>query len=822
MNTSSFLVRDIKNILLLAVAILINQFSFAIQVTPEAAAGGVVKGKIVSKSNGQPIEYANVVLYSLPDSTLQTGAISAADGSFLIADVAKGSYYIVANFIGFYRKSVEGIEISGAKKVFDAGMIQLEVAAENLAEVAIVDERNPVEYHIDKKVVNISKKLDAAGGSVANALENTPSIQVDMEGNVSLRGSANYTVLIDGKPTAMSSSDALKQIPASIVENVEIITNPSAKYDPEGTSGIINIVMKKNVQKASNGIINLSAGTYHKYSGDFSLNYYSKKVNFFLNGDYSNSHSYPFSKMEAWKKFQDTTYTTTQEIDRNQVFDPYSITAGMDWNINPKNSFTAKYQFGHWGMDLKMDGKTKEVMGDNLSTNYKSSFSNLLTSGFYHTGTLTFDHDFEKKNHDIVMALVESTWNGENITDVNEKVTDSEYINSSWANHHKSTRNDENVTLYFKTDYTLPLTEKSKMEAGVQIDAKLVESDYKMELQDFTTQDWQIPAGGLQNMSFSENIYAVYSTYSGEWKKINYMAGLRAEYFSRNLKMPDEQIEYPLEQFSLFPTLHLSRQLKKGRQLQASYSRRVNRPREWTLNPFPVYSDSYVSQMGNPYLKPEFTDSYELNLMQRVKPGFLSLEMFYRQTNDAFNRTLTMDSTGLVLIETRNMGKNFAYGLEFSTNLGLVKWLNIYASANLFSYNVSSSDLADVAERQSINSDFVLNATFKINDKTRIQLVGFYNAPRLTSQGNQFSMYGANLSIARDFMKKKLHLTLTMRDLFYTMNFGFITDVENLYSEFNYRSEYPVIILQASYKINDYKRRQDANVSDQNFGGGIM
>jgi outer membrane receptor protein involved in Fe transport len=783
---------------------------------------GVLQGKVVAKNTKLPIEYAQVVLYQLPDSVLVTGSITGIDGAFLLPDIQAGDYYVVVSFIGFDSKKISNIQFSTNQKIVNLGVVELNESLTDLAVVEIVDEKNLIQYQIDKKVVNVSKKLDAAGGSVANALENTPSIQVDMEGNVSLRGSSNFTVLIDGKPSALSGSDALKQIPASIVENVEIITNPSAKYNPEGTSGIINIVMKKNAQKTSNGIINLSAGTYNKYSGDFSFNYYSKKMNFFMNGNYSSMHSYPFSSLDAWKLFQDTVYYTSQNVERNQVFDPYSISIGFDFTINSKNSLTAKYQFGHWGMDLNMKAKTTESIKDPVLNFYNLSLSSMLISGFYHTGTINFNHDFKKKDHDLVTSLVVSNWQGVNSTDVNELVTNNNFDRYFFANHHVNSQNDENISVFFKTDYTLPISENRNLEAGLQIDSKIVNSEYKIEFEDFATKIWSIPSGGIQNMVFNQDIYSAYVTSSGKIKGIRYLVGLRAEYMLRNLKMPLDNMEYPLNQFNFFPTLHLSRQLKKDRQLQASYSRRVNRPREWSLNPFPVYSDSYISQIGNPNLKPEFTDSYELNFMQHIKKGFFAIEMFYRQTNDAFNQTLTMDTLGIILVETKNMGKNYAYGLEFSTNLSLAKWFNFYMSANLFSYNINLEEANVNIERQSINSDFSANATFKIDDRTRVQLVGFYNAPRLTSQGNQFAMYGANLSVGRDFLKKKLQLTLSIRDVFYSMNYGFITDLPNLYSEFNYRSEYPVIMLQVSYKINDYKRRMDVENTEQNFGGGIM
>lgn len=793
------------------------------EVNPDLAFKGIVKGKIESKSARIPVEYANVVIYSLPDSAMVTGTITSSDGSFSISDLKIGSYYLVANFIGFRKKIYDGIIITPENRVVDCGVIFMEESSTELQTVEISSEKNPVVYQIDKKVVNVAKKMDAAGGSVANALENTPSIQVDMEGNVSLRGSSNFTVLIDGKPTSLSGSDALKQIPASMVENVEIITNPSAKYDPDGTSGIINVIMKKNTTKSSNGIVNLSASTYNKYSGDFNFNYFSKKVNFFVNGNYTNSKSLPFSTMDAYKTYNDTTYHTTQEISRNQNFDPYSIGAGFDWTIDSNNSFSVKYDFGHWGMFLNMDAKTVETNNKTVATSYINALSILETSGMYHVGSLTYDHNFDKKGHEMVGSFSVNTWDGGNYTNVDERLTDSEFLNPTYIDHHISDQSVRNVNLELKLDYMKPISDKSKFEAGYEGSYLDQKTNYWIKFKDFATQGWVSPTTGFTDMNFIQNIQALYVTYSGELKGFQYLAGLRGEYMKRNLEFPEPYLAFPLTQYSLFPTFHLTKQMKKGKQLQFSYSRRVNRPREWVLNPFPVYSDSYVSQLGNPYLKPEFTDSYELNLLQRMKMGFVSVEGFFRQTNDAFNRTLTLDTTGILLISTTNMDKSFAYGAEVAANLNPTLWLNIYASANLYSLNIQGDEVTTIGRVSSINSDFALNATFKLKQGIRMQVVGFYNAPQLTSQGRQHEMMGANFSVSKDFFKQKINILLSFRDVFYTQRYGFITETEFVKSTFSYRTEYPVITLRLSYKINDYKRRADKAGETPGFqGGGMM
>jgi outer membrane receptor protein involved in Fe transport len=339
---------------------------------------------------------------------------------------------------------------------------------------------------------------------------------------------------------------------------------------------------------------------------------------------------------------------------------------------------------------------------------------------------------------------------------------------------------------------------------------------------DFSNDTWIHPLPD-HTMTLTQQIDAAYLTYSGSFKKINFLLGMRTERMDRNVEVDASLDNYRLVQFNVFPSAHITRQFKKGRQVQLSYSRRVNRPREWELYPFPMYSDSYFTQSGNPYLRPEFTDSYELNLMQRTKIGFVALEGFYRQTNDAFTRVFDMDTaTGYLYFTTQNLGRNYAGGVELSSNLTLAKWWNLYASVNVYNYTVEGDNVNTLGKTSTINSDFMVNSTFKLKKEYRIQLVGFYNSPKVTAQGSQIAMYGANLSINKSFMNRRLILTLSGQNIFNTVKFGLTTETEYLQSEFTHRQEFPIIMLSVSYKINDYRRNQKLDSQQQNFGGGML
>ncbi len=377
-----------------------------------------------------------------------------------------------------------------------------------------------------------------------------------------------------------------------------------------------------------------------------------------------------------------------------------------------------------------------------------------------------------------------------------------------------------NQDFRFKSDYTRPLGEKSKLEFGIQTRYLVLDSDFSKYDQAYETDEWIEQTEFSNGMEFTRLIQSAYTTFSSEFKGIQYQFGIRGEYTDRLLHQITTGDDYTYNKFDYFPTVHLTKQLEKGQQLQASYSKRVNRPQPWNLNPFPIYSDSYISQAGNPDLIPEYTDSYELNYMKRLKIGFFAFEAYYRQTNNGFERTMDIGDDGIVVIATDNLNRNFAYGGEFSGNFKFNKWLNVYASANLYSYNIEGEIVSENAEVQSIKSDFTVNSTISFTKTTRLQLTGFYRAPTITSQGFRSEMYGMNAALSQDFFKRRLSVVLRARDVLQTMKFSFEAESPDLKTSFVYNMESPVIMLNISYKINNYKKRKEDPDAETNFGGG--
>jgi outer membrane receptor protein involved in Fe transport len=807
--------------LLISLLIGINLYSQPGSSAPKLnAEKGSIKGIVKENTNKAALEYANVKIYSLPDSVMVTGSITSPEGVFEIKDIPLGKYYLVAEFIGYKALTISNLEITKDQKIIDCGEIVLEASIEQLDEAVVTGEKNMVMYQIDKKVVNIGKKITASGGNLVDALENTPSIQVDAEGNVTLRGSSNFTVLIDGKPTALSGSDALKQIPASGVENIEIITNPSAKFDPDGSAGILNIIMKKDYKNGMNGMLNASVGSHWQYNGDFNLNFRREKYNFFVGGSYADRRRYPDVEIFNVMTIKDTVITAIQKTAREQLNKPKSLKAGLDLYLSKNTTLTLSGDYGFWGMDMLAPTTTFES-SNKYSDIFYTDYSNLIIGGDYINANFSLEQKLNDKGHKLLFGANYSNWDGSIESGNEHDTTDNQFVNVYSQDKYRTIQTNDENEFRGKIDYTYPINEKNTIEAGYQGRYKKVASGYSKENYLFASNFWNQDAQFDNTMDYTENIQSLYFTISGKLIGLDVKAGLRTEYSNRLLDVVASNENFKLEKFDLFPTLHISKKYGEKVQVQASYSRKINRPDEWDLYPVPIFSNANYKQLGNPELKPEYVDSYELNFMQYLKKGFYSIEGYYRQTNDPISEDISLDEgTRMVIVSSSNLEKNYAYGVELSGNLTFTKWFSVYASANVYSYTVSTRKGPIIDKRNSLNSDLVLNANFNISKSTRLQLTGFYNAPKVTSQGDQSEMYGVNTALRQEFLKKKLALTLRVNDVFQTMKFKFVADSETNSTNFTFKMDSPTVMFTVSYTLNNYKKRAGEEESEKEIGGG--
>ena len=792
-----------------------------LQRTPDLSAMskvGVVKGAIIDSTSTGAIEYATVGLYRQRDSSLVNGLVTDPSGVFTFKELPYGKYYLEANFIGYEKKKIFGITITPQKTSVDIGIIKLRPVITQIADVQVIAQNQRVEYKIDKKVVNVSQDIAAAGGTLVNVLENTPSVQVDVEGNVTLRGSENFQVLIDGKPSVIQGSEGLQQIPASAVTSVEIITSPSAKYDPDGAAGIINVIMKKQKNIGIGGVINASVGTRQKYTADFLLNFKGNKINFFVGGEYANQKNHNHGESENRTYGEDTnTYILTN---MKGVFSRRSLNfkSGLDYYVNNKATLSLSGAIANRNFSRDFRSKNYWFTTPSSLDSFYVEDNNSSDENRYYNLNLDYQKKYDENGHNLQVSVYYAYGKENEAEDNIIRSTNNRYevigLNPARS---RSRINHPETNLRFELDYTRPLR-SSKIEIGLQSRWDMDESHYIYEDYHPLGNEWIYNDTISNSLNYLDALQSAYSMFSGPLGKFEYQLGLRAEYDNRTLEQKTSSESFTYEKMHFFPSVHLSRKLSEAHQLQLSYTRRIQRPDERDLNPFKEFRGSNNVFYGDPGLKPEFTNSFELNYQYTFKKGFVSLETYYRWTLDKITRISGVDTLAgkQVFINTStNADKDNSLGVELMTNLNLTKWWQLNLTGNLYRYQLEG--LVDGSKVTSVTTSWRtnFNTSFKLGWDTRLQFTGFYNGPSNTLQGERKGFFVANLAVRKEFMKKQMSVSLNARDIFATGKFSFTSEGSAFYTYNKFKREAQVVTLNLTFRINNYRQAMQKGNEDQ-------
>ncbi len=773
------------------------------QTPPE---GGTIAGKVIDSKSEGAIEYANITLYTAHDSTLVTGGISNEEGKFRIDKIKPGEYYATIKFIGYKEQVKSGITISKENPFFKIGMINLDASAQNLNEVEILADKQQVVYKIDKKIVNPSQFLSAQGGSAVDILANTPSVTVDIEGNVSMRGSSNFMVLINGKPTPFEASDALAQIPASSIDNIEIITNPSAKYDPDGAAGIINIITKDEGKEGWDGIANASTNTLGSYSGDFLFNFTGENTRWYLGGgrsdrlrsaDYSNTSGTINSTGSG-----DTTHIK-QEGERDMNFFSNSIKAGLDYDLNKQNTVGLEMQVGMKGrnFDSKLDnsewstGETPTLSFANAKTTSEGEFAQATLSQRSQFG--------DNKEHQLESSFMYQRYKGDDKTDSDKK--DANGISIIKQNTNEEDKSNE---IRFKTDYTRPW-EKGKIEAGYQLRYDDEWSNYSANFDTIADN-----SAFYNENNFLRLINSAYATFSGETGQFGYQLGLRGEHTLRQLEDINGDLVSDINRMDWYPTLHLSYNLNDKQSFMTSYTRRIDRPRGHWLEPNTTWRDPNNVRTGNPNLLPQYVNSYEISYQLRFgQKNFLSTELFHRNVNDKIERTRSKYQDGVLQTSYENVGKDFSTGMELMLNYTITPWWSANLSGSIYDYRMEVDEAYSnsINATQSNNWQARLSNTFKPTQTLRFQFDAMYNGPSITATGTRSSMMFTSAAVKKSFFNRKLDAGISVMDIFNTAKMDNKSSGASYYSEYSFDMKSPVIQFSISYLFNNYKSEKKGN-----------
>jgi len=686
----------------------------------------------------------------------------------------------------------------------------------------VVADRDHVEYKIDKKIVNVSQDILGAGGSAVSVLENIPSVQVDIEGNVSLRGTENFQVLVDGRPSVIQGSDALQQIPASTIDQIEIITNPSAKYDPDGVGGIINVILKKQKQPGINGVVNASIGSGNKYSTDFLLNYRTKHVNVFGGLDLNYREWQMKGNSEYETHLEDTINYRNSEIKGKMNRRGYGIRAGLDYYLTDKTTFTLQGRYGYYGFGRDFTSR-RYIFTEPLTTNdYSRSSSISDRGGNYYRINLDFLHNFDNKGQKLEAMIYYSNRKTDDWDEQKDYITDENWnIVDDTPETIKSIEDEVDYELRLKADYTKPIGGEGRIEAGYQSRLNTENEVYTFLDYDYGTGDWIENDLFSSEVDFKRNIHAVYGIYSNVWGTFGYQLGLRGEYTDRKFENVESTEAHIIDRFDYFPSIHLSKSFTGEHQVIVSYSRRIDRPRGRELDPFPNYMDPYNIRIGNPVLEPEYIDSYELGYQKRLDKSFISVEGYYRINKNKITRIKILQDDGTFLHTYENLNRDFSLGAELMINLDITKWLLFNASTNLYNYRMEGNIESEDVVRESTNWDGRGNLTLKFKYDIRIQITGIYRGPTVTAQGEREGYFVTNAALRKDFFNKKLTTTLSVRDIFKGTRREMVSSGASFYSYEFFQRESPVVSLNITYLINNYKKQRNGRENGSDSEGGM-
>lgn len=726
-----------------------------------------ILGKLLDDQTGKPVEYASVALLKSTDSSVVTGMLSKGNGDFDFRNIAPGKYILKIYFIG-YETFFKPVTV---RQSSDVGNIRLKTTATALKGVEVVGEKPAFTMEIDKRVFNVDKNLASVGGTATDVLRQVPSVNVDIDGNVSVRN-GSPTIFIDGRPSTLT----LDQIPADAIQSVEVVTNPSAKYDAEGMSGILNIVLKKNRKAGINGLIQGGYTSTKSANAGVDLNARQGKINVFLNYSLRDRRS-PMKQHMFRKNIDGNNITYLDQYQDGEFGRRFQNgRLGFDWFIDNRNTITLSQgitagDFNNLNTQeiFDLNGNQERIQRGVGRNDNKHNFRNYATQ-------MGYKRTFAKEGQELTADVTYNRANSRNNNDYSLEYFDmaGQPSNTSASELRYGKGSGTTTYLTAQVDFVTPLSEKSKLEAGLRSNNRKFNNVLNTFGKDFSTGEFAYDSSLSNDYRYTEQINAAYVSYTGGYGNFGFQTGLRAEqsFYSgemRNIKGASYEIDYPI---SLFPSIFLSQKLKGDHELQLNYSRRIQRP--WFRDLLPnIEYNANSARRGNPTLTPEFTNSFELSYLKDFdrKVNVLA-SVYFRNTNNAITNfyvdtTLVLDGQErkVLLNYPINADRRNSYGAELTVRTQVTKGWDITTNVNLAQTSVSAQDLD--------NSGFIwfgkVNSNTKLPWNLTLQVTGEYESKQILPQGEEAPEYQIDLGLKKDFLKKKnLSVMVGLNDIFNT------------------------------------------------------
>jgi iron complex outermembrane receptor protein len=760
---------------------------------PGSAPSGRLSGRLSDPRNA-PVAYATVTLLRT-DGSVVNGSLSQENGSFSISSVPAGTFRLRISALGYMEKLIEDITLA-ENTSRDLGRILLQPSSYTLENVEIVGERPVMELSVDKKTFNVDKNITTAGGSASDVLQNVPSVSVDQDGNLSLRGKSNVTLLIDGKPATLLGSDAataLQSLPASAVQSVEVITNPSAKYDAQGMGGIINIVTKKDRQFGLNGSAGIGAGTRDKYNANLNLNLRNEKWNFFLNSNFrlNRNYTYVTTKRElpfydAESAYDDTLFRSYE--DNKRKFLSWFTTGGAEYTIDERNTITLTEQLNVMGFGNTGISDYRRTVADGMLAALQLRNTEMQVNTKSLSSALDYRHKFSRPQQELTANLTYALSSSARAQEYITRYYDGDEQLLLGPVHQRNPGDGSTGSLNGQVDLTTPfLSKNGKLESGV-----------KMQLYSFathTTPSVAIPGMPeavdstlLSSFDYTQDIYAAYASFSDRIGRISWQAGLRGEYAA--YKGSTEALggqTFSNDFLNLFPSAYLSYQLTKEQSAYLSYTRRVNRPGFMQLMPYVDLSNPQDTSIGNPGLIPEFINNTELSYNRRFEKGHTFLvSVYYQHTQNLIERYRHFYDDGTTFSQQRNLKSGSTYGLELTGKVQLLPIWDATTNFNFFRNRINGTNVDGILNNEGFSWFGKINTNIRLPQQFSLQFNGNYEAPKVAAQSTMQEIWWMDVALRKNILNNRGTLVFNVSDVFNTRKYTTLYDLP-LYRQSGYR-----------------------------------
>ena len=791
---------------------------------------GKITAKVVDAQTNETIPFASAMVINRKTKAVVKGVQTDANGNLLMPGLPNGVFSFKISYVGYQTMVRDSVSISDIQKEINLGTIKMKAAKGTvLKEVAITAQKSTMQLGIDKKVFSVDQSLVSEGGSASDLLQNVPSVQSDMDGNVSLRGSAGVKVLIDGKPSMIAGGNVaqiLQSIPASSIESVELITNPSAKYDAEGQSGIINIVLKKNKKLGLNGSLALSAGNRDNYNANTNLSFQNSKVNIY--GNYSYRYGNRLGSGYSNIQYLNPTFPTAfanQLTDSKSLEKGHNFKAGLDYYLTEKSilSFSG-------GFNIRDNERNELLSIDKLNTlknpleRSRRNNSNDGSGGSYDL-SLDFVQKFKKPKEELTFNFSFSDGTNDNYQDY---LTDVYFANGSEVNTLPVIQiNDgkgSNRSYNIQTDYTLPVGTTGKIEAGYRSQIRYAENNMFSSNFNHLSGLYDINFALTNEFNSKDQVHALYVSFQNQVKNFGYQLGLRAEDATLDTRLgmynKTGTLSYvpgKVDYTRLYPSIFLTQKFKGEQQLQVSYTRRVNRPRGWDTNPFLDVSDPLIWRQGNPNLMPEDVHAYELSYSKYWKKITFISTAYMRQTNDVIQRIRTeADENGVTIVTPQNLTRELSSGLELIGRFDVAQAWNFTGNVNLYQRKIDGVPAYGIVDNSGFSWNANLTNNFVLPYNITMQIKGDYRSKEVMAQGKRNAMYVVDAGAKYDFKNKKSSLSFNIRDVFNTRNWSMTSGAGNSITDFRRNMQGTMATLTYSYRFgkNDFNFKKNKK-SDQ-------